>query len=84
MMARRSDAELCRQKGWGPGQRLIATYYPNGFRRELILTAIGERAILWRLADDDWTPLGPELKSSGMLHQYVICEAAGVAGGDDG
>ena len=79
-MPRRSDADLWRANGWQPGQRLVATRFPNGPRRELILTAIGERAILWRLVED-WEPIGPELKTSGMLNQYVIREAAEAAKG---
>ncbi len=67
------DADLCRQKGWVPGDVLEMVMFPNGkYPHDVVLTAIGWRAILYRLLNDDGSLCSDEIKSSGSLHQYTI------------
>ena len=47
----KSDADVCREKGWGPGTRLVGTeYYSDGKSNTctIVITAVGEEAILAR------------------------------------
>lgn len=79
-MTRASDADLCRLNGWKPGDILTLERYPNPRNLPVdqrLLTAVGQRAILWRWMDENGNaPIGPEVKSVGALHNYVIRKAA--------
>lgn len=55
------DADLCRQRGWEPGTRLLLTE-PNGKKELHLITAVGLRKILstmlaYQYPGEPWTDI---------------------------
>jgi len=66
-----TDAEKCRQNGWGPGTRLVGN---DGFRDTVIeLTAVGENSVLAKRINSDGDA---EYESSWTLQYREWREAA--------
>lgn len=62
----RHPAEVCRERGWGPGTLLIGD---EGYGPTIIeITGLGERLMLARTVAHDGAPLGYADEHSWCLH----------------